>query len=540
MSSPMQQIPLLTSSFIEHAHRWHGDQEIVSRLSEGSIHRYSYRDAYRRSCRVANLLAQWGVENGERVATLAWNSHRHFELYYGIGGSGAVIHTINPRYTTDQIRFIINDAKDSYLFFDRDLLPIVEAVAPHCDSIRGFVLMEDKARMPSQSSLKNLMCYETLLLEVPDVYDWPPLDENSLVSLCYTSGTTGNPKGVGYTHRSTCLHTLVAASANALGVSRSDCVLPVVPLFHINAWELPYICAMSGAKLVLPGAQLDGESLFELMKTERVTLSAGVPTIWMGLLKYMRDNALSLPELKKVGTGGSACPRSIIRELHETHGIRVMHGWGMTETSSVVTLNTQTAEEKGLSMDDYCDHMSLQGPPLWGVDLKVVNEEGQELPRDSGSVGELKVRGHWVCESYYNRQDTAVDEGGWLATGDVGMITPEGSLQLTDRLKDLIKSGGEWISSAQLEDIALEHPLIEMASAIAVEHPKWDERPLLVVKTVEGNHLSVQEIRDSFVGKLAKWAIPDDVVFVSEFPLGATGKIHKLSLKQRFRDHFLQ
>lgn len=535
----MQQMPLLTSSFIQYADRWHGDREIDSSLPSGVLHRYNYRDAHKRAKKVANVLQRWGVQQGDRIATLAWNTHRHFELYYGIGGSGAVTHTINPRYTPEQITYIVNHAQDSYLFFDITFLALVEAVAPHCPSIKGFVLLVDTEQMPENSSLENLLCYETLLEGVSEEFEWPEFDENSAASLCYTSGTTGNPKGVCYSHRSTSLHTLVASMPNALGIGREDCVLPVVPLFHINAWELPYICTMTGAKLVLPGPNLDGKSLYELMEAEGVTFTAGVPTIWMGLLNHMAENDLTFSTLKKVGTGGSACPKAITRSLHDSHGIQVMHGWGMTETSSVVTLNNATSQELGISMDEYCDLMAMQGPPVWGSDIKVVDEQGQELPHDGSSAGELMVRGHWICSEYYKTGESALESDGWLATGDVAVITRDGYLHLTDRLKDMIKSGGEWISSVELEDIAISHPKVEQAAVIGVVHPKWDERPLLLIKAKAGEEISEDEIKASYDGKIAKWSVPDDVVFLRDLPIGATGKIHKLTLREQFKDHYL-
>lgn len=534
----MQQMPLLTSSFIQYADRWHGEREIVSRLPDGALFRYTYSDAHRRAKQVANVLQQWEVAPGERVATLAWNTHRHFELYYGIGGSGAVTHTINPRYSPEQITYIVNHAQDTYLFFDSTFLPLVEAIAPHCPTVKGFVLMAESEQMPQQTSLPNLYCYESLLEDVSERFEWPSFDENRAASLCYTSGTTGNPKGVAYSHRSTSLHALVACMPNAMGMGRQDSVLPVVPLFHINAWELPYSCAMAGAKLVLPGPNLDGESLYQLMESEGVTVTAGVPTIWNGLLNYVEANGLSFSTLQKVGTGGSACPKATTRALHEKHGLQVMHGWGMTETSSLVTLNTATAAEQGIGMEDYCDLMAMQGPPVWGTDIKVVDEQGGELPRDGKSAGELMVKGHWICSEYYQKGESALNEDGWFATGDVAVITPEGNLHLTDRLKDMIKSGGEWISSVELEDIAMAHPRVEQAAVIGVVHPKWDERPLLIVKTKAGEEVSREALLAGFEGKIAKWSVPDDVVFLEELPLGATGKIHKLTLREEFKDHY--
>jgi 3-(methylthio)propionyl---CoA ligase len=542
MISSMQNMPLLTSAFIRHANRWHSDVEIVSQNTEGGQFRYTYAEAYKRICKLANALTDMGIKPGDRVATLAWNNHRHFEAYYGISGVGAVTHTINPRYTVEQITYIINHAQDEFVMLDSTFLPLMESVAEQCPSIKGFILMAGVEHLPEKSPLKNLISYEEFIAKASDDFEWPQLDENSVASLCYTSGTTGNPKGVAYAHRSTALHALCASLQDCLGLSKQDTVLPIVPLFHINAWELPYCCALTGAKLVLPGPQMDGESLYKLLAAEKVTISAGVPTLWLGLLNYMNENKVNLPELERIGVGGSACPTSTIKQLHEKYGIRAMHGWGMTETSSVVTLNTDhaPAEKPGqqTELEEYYASKAKVGTPMWGSDIKIVDEQGEELPHDGKSAGELMVKGHWIVNQYFG-QDKPCTENGWFPTGDVATIDPQGRMQLTDRLKDMIKSGGEWISSVELEDIATSHPDVEQAAVIGVPHPKWDERPLLVVKTKAGVSADGQSIIDFFNGKIARWAIPDSVVFLEQLPMGATGKVHKLTLREEYRNFYV-
>ncbi|BFM15390.1 3-(methylthio)propionyl-CoA ligase [Maricurvus nonylphenolicus] len=537
MISSMQNLPLLTSAFIRHANRWHPEVEIVSQNTEGGQFRYTYGRAYQRICKLANALLGLGIQSGDRIATLAWNNHRHFEAYYGISGIGAVTHTINPRYTPEQITYIINHAQDEYVLLDSTFLPLLERVADKCPSVKGYILLANRDQVPAVSNLTNLVSYEDFISDACDEFSWPDLDENITASLCYTSGTTGNPKGVAYSHRSTALHALCASLPDCLGLSKQDSVLPIVPLFHINAWELPYCCAMTGAKLVLPGPNLDGQSLYQLLSDEQVTLSAGVPTLWLGLLNYMNEHNLDLPKLERVGVGGSACPTDTIKQLHEKYSIRAMHGWGMTETSSVVTLNTDYAPADDDLLDEYYAAKAKVGTPIWGSDIKIVDESGAELPRDGKASGELMVKGHWVVNQYYGQDKPCTDDG-WFATGDVATIDSQGRMQLTDRLKDIIKSGGEWISSVELEDIATSHPDVAQAAVIGVPHPKWDERPLLVVTCKDNVSVDSPSMQDFFTGKIAKWAIPEATVVVDQLPIGATGKIHKLTLREEYKNFY--
>ncbi|MGA7983774.1 MAG: 3-(methylthio)propionyl-CoA ligase [Burkholderiales bacterium] len=535
----MMDAPLLITDLIRHADRHHGETEIVSKTVEGGIHRYNYREAHKRSRRLANALAALGVKPSDRVATLAWNGFRHFEVYYAVAGSGAVVHTINPRLFPDQIAYIANHAEDKFVFFDLTFLPLVERLAPQFKTVKGFVLMSDAAHMPKQSSIPNLLCYETLLEVQNDRFEWPQLDERTAACLCYTSGTTGNPKGVLYTHRSTILHAYAAALPDALDLSASDVVLPVVPMFHVNAWGLPYSCALTGTKLVFPGPHLDGKSLHELFETERVTMSAGVPTVWLGLLNYMKESKLKFSTLKGVVIGGSACPPAMIRAFQEDYGVKVLHAWGMTEMSPLGTVCT--FKEKHLALDKEARYavQAKQGRAIFGVDMRIVGEDGRELPMDGKAFGDLQVRGPWVISRYFK------DEGGdplkddWFPTGDVATLDPDGYMQITDRSKDVIKSGGEWISSIDLENVAVAHPGIAEAAVIGVKHPKWDERPIVVAVKKPGQEVTKEQLLKFFEGKIAKWWMPDDVVFVAELPHTATGKLSKLTIRQQLKDYKL-
>ena len=535
----MMDAPLLITNLIRHADRHHGETEIVSKTVEGGIHRYTYREAHRRSRRLANALAALGVKPSERVATLAWNGYRHFEVYYAVAGSGAVVHTINPRLFPDQIVYIANHAEDKYVFFDLTFLPLVEKLAPQLKSVKGFVLMTDAAHMPKQSSIPNLLCYEKLLDAQDDAYEWPSFDERTAACLCYTSGTTGNPKAALYTHRSTLLHAYAAALPDALNLSARDVVLPVVPMFHVNAWGLPYSCALTGTKLVFPAQHLDGKSLHELFETERVTMSAGVPTVWLGLLNYMKEHKLKFSTLRGVVIGGSACPPAMIRSFQEEYGVQVLHAWGMTEMSPLGTVSTFKA--KHLEMDKEARYavQAKQGRAIFGVDMKIVGQDGKELPMDGKAFGDLHVRGPWVIESYYKGEGGDPLKDGWFPTGDVATIDPDGYMQVTDRSKDVIKSGGEWISSIDLENIAVAHPAIAEAAVIGVKHPKWDERPIVVAIKKSGQEVTREELLKFFEGKIAKWSMPDDVVFVAELPHTATGKLSKLTIRQQLKDYKL-
>ena len=535
----MMQQPLLISSLIVHAERHHGEQEIVSRRVEGDIHRETFRELAARSRRMANALAALGTEPGDRVGTLAWNGHRHMELYYAVSGSGAVLHTFNPRLHPDQIVYIADHAGDKALFFDLTFLPLIEAVASRVKTIKAFVAMTDRAHMPKDSKVAGLLCYEDLLEAASADYDWPVFDENSASSLCYTSGTTGNPKGVLYSHRSTVLHTYAAAMPDALNCSARDTILPVVPMFHVNAWGLPYVACMVGAKLVFPGPGLDGKSLYDLFETEKVTLSAGVPTVWQGLLAYVEANGLKFSTMNRSVIGGSACPPAMIRSFYENYGVQVLHAWGMTEMSPLGTACTFKPKHLAGSQEERYAVMAKQGRAIYGVDMKIVGEDGKELPWDGQASGDLLVRGPWIVDRYFRDEGGNPLVDGWFPTGDVAKIDADGYMQITDRSKDVIKSGGEWIGSIDLENIAMAHPKVAMAACIAAFHPKWDERPLLVVMKKPGAELTRDELLAFFDGKIAKWWTPDDVVFVDAIPLGATGKMLKNRLREQFKDHKL-
>jgi acyl-CoA synthetase (AMP-forming)/AMP-acid ligase II len=539
MLSLMMNQPLLISSLIRHADRNHGDTEIVSRTVEGPIHRYTYRDAHVRARRLARVLTRLGVQAGDRVGTLAWNGYRHFELYYAVSGTGAVIHTINPRLFPDQITYIVNHAEDEYCFFDLSFAPLVERLAPACTGVKGWIAMTDRAHMPTVA-IPNLLCYEELLAAESDDFDWPEFDENTAAALCYTSGTTGNPKGVLYGHRSTLLHAYATSLPDAKNMSAQSVVLPIVPMFHVNAWGIPYAAPLVGAKLVFPGPALDGASLYELFEMERVNSSSGVPTVWLNLINYMKQNKLKLSTLKVTTIGGAACPAAIIRTLKDDFGVRVMHGWGMTEMSPVGTVNCPKSKHAGLPADEAFQLSLKQGRPLFGVDMKIVDGDGNELPRDGKAFGNLLVKGPWVVREYYKSDGgTPLTADGWFPTGDVGTIDDDGYLQITDRSKDVIKSGGEWISSIDLENIAIGHPAVMEAAVIGVRHPKWDERPLLVVVKKPGAELSKDSMIGFYEGKVARWCVPDDVIFVEELPHTATGKLSKMTLREQFKDYRL-
>jgi fatty-acyl-CoA synthase len=535
----MMRQSLLISSLIRHADRCFGDVKIVSRRLEGDIHRYTYRDCHRRARQIANALAGLGVGMSHRVATLAWNGYRHLELYYAISGSGAVLHTVNPRLHPEQIAYILNHAEDQYLFFDMNFLPVVEAIAASCVTVKGFVMMCDRDRMPTQSTVPDLLCYEDLVAVSSDQYEWPLFDENCASGLCYTSGTTGNPKGVLYSHRSTVLHTLASVQPDALNISARDTVLPVVPMFHVNAWGLPYSVPMVGAKMVFPGSALDGKSLYELMEQERVTLSAGVPTVWMGLLNHVGQNKLNFSTLRRTVIGGSACPPKMMKTFRNQYGIEVVHAWGMTEMSPLGTACTLQARHADLPEEQQFAILQKQGHAVFGVDMKIVDDDGRELPWDGKTYGNLLVKGYWIIDNYFKGEGGDALQDGWFPTGDVATISADGYMQITDRSKDVIKSGGEWIGTIDLENIAASHPAVQEAACIGVFHPKWDERPLLVVVKKPDAEVSREELIGFNEGKVAKWWTPDDVVFVDALPIGATGKVLKNKLREQFQDYKL-
>lgn len=537
MQQSMMQRPLLISALIEFAEANHGDTEIVSRRIEGDIHRYTYRDANRRAKQLANALKHLGVKVGDRVGTLAWNGYRHFEIYYGVSGMGAITHTINPRLFPEQIAYIVNHAEDGYLFFDLTFLPLVEALAPKLPTIKAFIAMTDRAHMPD-AKLLNLLCYEDFIsAEVAD-FEWPQLNENTPSGLCYTSGTTGNPKGVLYTHRSTIFHTYAAMSPEAFCLSSRDVVLPVVPMFHVNAWGTPYICAAAGAKLVFPGPALDGASLYALFEGEGVTMSAGVPTVWMGLLNYVKSSNLKFSTFKETVIGGSACPPAMIKSFEHEFGVNVVHAWGMTEMSPLGTMCRLKLKHQKMSVEQQDAVKARQGRAIFGVEMKIVDDEGCTLPNDGKAAGDLMVRGPWVVGRYFKEEKSALVDG-WFATGDVANIDADGYMQITDRSKDVIKSGGEWISSIDLENIAVSHPSVFEAAVIGVPHPKWDERPLVLAVLKPNETLTRDELIKFYDGKIAKWMVPDDVVFVDKLPHTATGKLLKIKLREDYKNYKL-
>ncbi|WP_281663081.1 3-(methylthio)propionyl-CoA ligase [Paraburkholderia fungorum] len=540
MQGLMMQQPLLIASLLTHAERHHGGQEIVSRRVEGDIHRYRYRDLAQRARRMANALASLGIQPGERVGTLAWNGYRHMELYFAVSGAGSVLHTLNPRLHVDQLAYIIEHAQDRVVFFDLTFLPLIESVAPRVKSPKIFVAMTDRAHMPRDLDLATtLLCYEDLVDGHSDAFDWPLLDENSASSLCYTSGTTGNPKGVLYSHRSTLLHTYAAALPDSLNCSARDVIFPVVPMFHVNAWGLPYIACMVGAKLVFPGPALDGKSLHELIEDEQVTLSAGVPTVWQGLLAHVDAIAGSFSSMQRTIIGGAPCPTAMTTVFQERHRVDVVHAWGMTELSPVGTVCSFKAHQVSLPVEERYALQAKQGRPVFGIDMKIVDLDGNALPWDGAATGDLLVRGHWVMGEYFGGDDTPPLRDGWFPTGDVARIDPDGFMQITDRSKDVIKSGGEWISSTDIENVAYLHPEVATAVCIAARHPKWDERPLLLIVKKPGSALAAEELLSFFDGRVARWWKPDAVVFVESVPLGATGKILKNQLRDQFGGHYL-
>ncbi|MBC5786140.1 fatty-acid--CoA ligase [Ramlibacter sp. USB13] len=539
MNGSMMQQPLLISSLLTHAERHHGDQQVVSRRVEGDIHRYTYRELAARARKMANAVATLGVKFGDRVATLAWNGYRHMELYYAVSGSGAVLHTLNPRLHPDQVTWIADHAEDQVLFFDLSFLPLIEAVAGRVKTIKAFVAMTDRSRMPASTSIRNLLCYEDLVDAQSDIFEWPTFDENTASSLCYTSGTTGNPKGALYSHRSTILHTYASALPDALNWSARDTILPVVPMFHVNAWGLPYAACMVGAKLVFPGPFLDGKSLYELFESEGVTVSAGVPTVWQGLLAHVEASNLKFRTMRRTIIGGSACPPAMMEAFENRYHVQVLHAWGMTELSPLGTACVLKAHQLALSPAQRLAVQAKQGRAVYGVDMKIVDDDGRELPRDGKASGELLVRGPWVIREYFKGEGGDPLVNGWFPTGDVATIDADGFMQITDRSKDVIKSGGEWIGSIDLENIAMAHPAVAMAACIAAKHPKWDERPLLVVVKKPGAEVNRIDLIKFYEGKIAKWWTPDDVVFVDSIPLGATGKMQKNKLREQFQAYKL-
>ena len=538
----MQEQPLLISDLIEHAARHHGEVEIVSRRVEGDIHRSSYAVAAQRSRQLAQALDALGLEQGERVASLAWNGYRHFELYFGVSGSGRVLHTINPRLLPQQLAWIVNHAQDQVLCFDLSFWPIVQAIAAQCPSVRLWVALCDPAALaslPGAAQVPALTSYESWIEAHSGSYVWPRFDERSASSLCYTSGTTGNPKGVLYSHQSTILHAYASALPDVMCLSARDSVLPVVPMFHVNAWGIPYSACAVGCKLVLPGPALDGKSVYELLSSEGVTFAAGVPTVWQMLLTHMGQHDLKLPQLQRTVIGGSACPPAMISAFRERYGVEVLHAWGMTELSPLGTLCTLKNQHLSLPEDEQMQIRLKQGRAIFGIDMKVVDANGKELPWDGRSAGELLVKGPWVVRDYFRSEGQPPLLDGWFPTGDVATLDADGFMQITDRSKDVIKSGGEWIGSIDVENIAMAHPAVLMAACVGVPHPKWDERPIVVVVKKPGQELTREQLLDFYVGKIAKWQVPDDVLFVDSIPLGATGKMQKMKLREQLKGYRL-
>ena len=539
MHGLMQNHPLLISSMIDFAERHHGEGEIVSRRVEGDIHRSNYKTLAARSRQVAHALDGLGLEFSSRVATLAWNGYRHLELYFGVSGTGRVLHTLNPRLHPEQIAWIANHAEDSVLCFDLSFLPIVKAIHSRCNTIRHYVALCDADKLPADSGIPGLLSYEAWMGAQPTAYVWPIFDENSASSMCYTSGTTGNPKAALYSHRSTLLHALAGALPDALSMSARDAVLPVVPMFHVNAWGLPYSAAMTGAKLVFPGPAMDGKSIFELIEAEKVTFAAGVPTVWQMMLGHMQAGGLRFSTLKRTVIGGSACPPAMITAFNDDYGVEVLHAWGMTEMSPLGTVCTLKNKHMELEPQDKLRVRLKQGRGIFGVDMKIVDPEGQELPWDGKAFGDLLVRGPWIISAYFKGEGGSPLVDGWFPTGDVATIDPDGYMQITDRSKDVIKSGGEWISSIDVENIAMAHPAVAMAACIGMKHPKWDERPIIAVVKKPGAEVSRDALIAFFDGKTAKWQIPDDVVFLEAIPLGGTGKMQKTKLRELLKDYRL-
>ena len=532
----MQDWPLTVDKRLDHAKNWHGAREVVTRSVEGPIVRTTYADIHARAKRVSSVLQGWGVQVGDRIGTLAWNTGNHIETWYGIMGIGAVCHTLNPRLFPEQLVYIINHGGDRVIFVDLTFVPLLQAVLPHCPKIERVVVMTDRAHMPAVE-LPGLECYEDLLDAASEDVVWGDFDEQTACGLCYTSGTTGNPKGVLYSHRSNFIHTLLGLQTTVLGATPSEVILPVVPMFHANAWGIAFGAPGAGSKLVMPGARMDGAAIYELIESEGVTFSAAVPTVWQGLLAHLREHKLKIPTVKRVLIGGSAVPESLIRAFHDEFGIEVLQGWGMTETSPIGTLSNMTPELRALPYDEQMKWRVKQGTPPLGVELKLKNYAGQEMPHDGHTYGRLMIKGPTIAGAYFNDETPILDTEGFFDTGDVSTIDEHGFMQITDRAKDVIKSGGEWISSIEIENIAVGHPKVELAAVIGAAHPKWDERPVLIIKLKPGQTEDKQEHLDFLVGKIAKWWMPDDVVFVDDIPLGATGKVDKKLIRERMKDY---
>ena len=537
MNGNMMKWDLTISQAISHAEKYNVDGKLISRELDGSIKSTTYGETIKRSKKLANALKRLGVNLHDRLATIAWNNSRHFETYFAVSGMGAILHTLNPRYSPAQLIYILNHAEDRVLIIDPTFISLVEGVQDQLETIEVIIIASSKDSIP-ENNLNNSFSYEDLIKDEPDEYDWPTFDEDTAASLCYTSGTTGNPKGVLYSHRSTILH--ATTISGSLGFDSSSSVLPVVPMFHVNAWGVPYSAMINGFTLVLPGHALDGESLYELVQQESVDSMLGVPTVWLGLLQFLEGKGLKLDSVDQVLVGGSAAPYAMIKAFDEQHDAFLTHGWGMTEMSPLGTINAPTRKTISLPKEERYQLQTKQGYPLFGVEIKTVNDENEELPRNGEASGALKVKGPWIMHTYYKAEDPAVDEEGWFDTGDVATIHPDGCMQIVDRAKDVIKTGGEWISSIDLENAVLTHENVLEACVVGVPHPKWDERPLLFLITKDGNEMDKQEINDFLLEKVVKWWLPDDVIFVKELPHGATGKLLKVELREEYKDHLME
>jgi len=526
---------LTITSLMQHGRSVNADSTIVSVTQDNPRHIYTQRECFERASQLAHALGKLGLKEGQTVGTMAWNDYRHMEIYFGVGSSGAICHTINPRLFPEQLVYIIGHAEDQFLMVDPIFLPLIEAIEAHIPHVKAVIVLTSKEAMP-ETSLSNVYCYDELIKDESIDYPWPDLDENTACSLCYTSGTTGNPKGVLYSHRSLVLQSYAACSG--MGMGATDVVLPIVPMFHVNAWNIPYSAALSGFQLVFPGSKMgDGETLQQLIEEREITYALGVPTVWLSLLNYLKEKGKKIPSLKKIGVGGSACPLSIMEGFENEHGVTTITGWGMTEMAPLGTLNVLRHEREHYTDEEYSALRVRAGYPAYGVKMKIVDSQDNDLPWDGVAYGTLKVRGPWVVKQYFKQEKSALDDKGWFDTGDVASINPDGSMIITDRTKDVIKSGGEWISSIDLENCAMGHPEVAEAGVIGVVHPKWDERPLLIVVRLAGSEVTGDEIIQYMDGKVAKWWLPDEVAFVDELPHGATGKVNKLELRKQFSDY---
>ena len=532
-SSLMMDCPLLVSNIIEHAAAQFGSVEVVSRETHGPLFRTTYAQCAARARKLANALKSLGMEPGNAVGSIAWNNHRHLEAYYAVSGSGMVMHTCNPRLQAQQLIYIINHAEDQVVLFDTTFAPLVKGIAAHCPQVKAWVCMTDAANMVAIEGVANVLCFEALIAPHSEQFEWPQFDERTAAALCYTSGTTGNPKGALYSHRAIVLNAMSGCLPGILSLSPQDTVLPVVPMFHINAWCIPYAAPVGGARLVLPGPRLDGASLYELMETERVTVSAGVPTIWLGLMQHLEQHNLRFSTMRRTAVGGSAMPVSLIAKFADDYGVEVRHGWGMTETTAVGTMSSLTPRDLALPPAERHAIIARQGRSVFGVEIKIVDDTGATLPRDGVTQGELMVRGQWIVTGYY-KNDVSPLVDGWFPTGDIATIDALGMMQIRDRAKDVIKTGGEWISSIDLESAAMGHPAVAMAAVIGVKHPKWDERPLMFIVRKPGQTLEREDMLTFLGERVAKWWVPDDVIFVDSLPVGGTGKVQKGDLRKQY------